>query len=90
MESKKRILIISLLVLIVCITTFLIWYNVFDTTGLIYLSDSEHIVSFDSTGSYTVAVVSDTGNVYINSDRLDDDMNFGLTSNQENIFVKTR
>lgn len=73
MKKKIIILIISIAVLSL---GYLIYYNFFDTFGLVCLQDNENIV-YVSKEWRTVAGVSDTGNCYIGG-HISEDENYGV------------
>lgn len=70
---RFRIIIAVIVILVIGLAFFC--YNPF---GLDYMNSNEHIVFCSKNWRYTMAVVSDRGNVYLNSGRLEESQNFGI------------
>lgn len=74
---KKKILFAVITFIIVLSLGVIFYFNLFDTSGLVYLNKNEQIKYFDSEWK-TLSVVSETGNCYITGERLTNEKNYGI------------
>lgn len=74
---KKKIFFAVISLIIVLSLGAIFYFNLFDTSGLVYLDKNEQIKYFDSEWK-TLSVVSETGNCYITGERLTNEKNYGI------------